>query len=163
MMLSTPQIESIASLLRTHRDQVTACTAQLKQIRQTLAANDAGALAQQINIAEDLFLDLESTNLSCLQSIQSLGYPADADGLRKWVIDQNNSELNELKSELDARLGELKHALMVNDLLVRKNQDRVRHSIRILTGQQNQVDGRTYTAQGAKLEYAENPRMLARA
>ncbi len=57
----------------------------------------------------------------------------------------------------------MQKSLLVNDLLIKKNQHRVRQCIRILSGHSNANADMTYNAQGDNRHLSGDQRMLARA
>jgi flagellar biosynthesis/type III secretory pathway chaperone len=163
MSLSTPQVEQIRTSLEAQLRQIADYTIRLEQVQQAMISNDPERITLETTAAGTLFEDIESTNNACLQCVKSMGFPSDPDGLQQLIDDQQDTALGGLKTELDTRLTELKRVITLNDILIRKNQERVRQSIRILTGHQGQAESATYTAQGAESEYSGTPRTLARA
>ena len=91
------------------------------------------------------------------------GFPASHDGFKLFVAATAVPRLNELQAELDDKLDSLQKSLLVNELLIRKNQHRVRQSIRILSGHSSANADTTYNRQGDNQELSNDQRMLARA
>ena len=92
---------------------------------------------------------IEQLKIQQAELIRQYGYDQSEHGLQELVKQCDQSQvLAGLKQELLEKLNHLQKALLVNDLLIRKNQDRVRQSIRILSGHQPATQSNTYSAQG---------------
>ena len=162
MSLSTPQLEQLKTQLEAQIAAIDSYTTQLDEVKQALTGTDPELIAQRVAQATELFQALEESSSRCLQLLPEMGYAAAPDGLEKLVEDAADTALSQLKSELEEKVSALKHAIMVNDQLIRKSQNRVRQSIRVLTGHSPAGDGDTYDAGGAARAPSSTQRILAR-
>lgn len=133
----------------------------LDNIKQSVSGNNIERLNQ-------LLAD-KSPNLHLIEQIQqqqgallsSQGFSNSLQGLEDFIDASQLPALKELKERLSGRLETLEKSLLVNDLLIRKNQSRVRQSIRLLSGHDQATKTATYSRDGNTDEDADTQRTLA--
>lgn len=111
----------------------------------------------------------KSPNLHLIEQIQqqqgsllsNQGFSNSPQGLQDFIDASHQPALKELKAHLSERLEKLEKSLLVNDLLIRKNQARVRQSIRLLSGHEQANSTATYSRDGNTDEDADTQRTLA--
>ncbi len=153
----------LRSLLLQQTDHISSYIDFLQLIRNTIAQNQSDALSQLLLQNSSKMEAIEKLQIQQAELIRQYGFHTSEHGLQD-MIDQCDKQhkLSELKQELTEKLEHLQKALLVNDLLIRKNQDRVRQSIRILSGHQPGGQTNTYNPQGISAGH-EDKRSLAQA
>ena len=133
----------------------------LDEIKHSVSENNIERLNQ-------LLVD-KSPNLHLIEQIQqqqgsllsNQGFSNSHQGLEDFIDTSHLAALKELKTRLNERLQKLEKSLLVNDLLIRKNQSRVRQSIRLLSGHDQANRTATYSRDGNTDEDSDNQRTLA--
>lgn len=135
----------------------------LDQIKQSIAQNDHDQLEKLTHATPADFQHLEQLHHQQQQIMQASGFSLDRHG----SISGNNSpdceQLKQAHLELTQKMEQLQQSLLINDLLLKKNQHRVRQSIRILTGHPKESATTTYSDQGSTTNNGSVTRTLARA
>jgi flagellar biosynthesis/type III secretory pathway chaperone len=160
---STQCSRSLLPLLKQQLLQVIDFSAFLEEIKQAITHNDREKLDLLLNGTP---LDVESIDilqLKLLQTIGEYGFTQSTEGLDECINACAEPQLSELYSELKQQLHSLQNSLLINDLLVKKNQQRVRHSIRLLSGHEAAASPMTYSSNGNTNEDNSDRHSLARA
>ncbi len=153
----------LRSLLLQQTDHISSYIDFLQLIRNTIAQNQSEALSQLLLENSSKMEAIEKLQIQQAELIRKFGFHTSEHGLQD-MIDQcdKQDKLAQLKQDLTEKLEHLQKALLVNDLLIRKNQDRVRQSIRILSGHQANSATNTYSPQGMSASH-QDKRSLAQA
>ena len=139
----------LRSLLVQQADHISGYIDFLQLIRNSIAQNQAETLDRLLMENPSRLEAIEQLKIQQAELIRQYGYDQSEHGLQELVEQCDQSQvLAGLQQELLEKLSHLQQSLLVNDLLIRKNQDRVRQSIRILSGHQPATQSNTYSAQG---------------
>ncbi|MBC8212421.1 MAG: flagellar export chaperone FlgN [Gammaproteobacteria bacterium] len=161
---STSCRQQLLQIMTLQQQQVIAYLDYLESIKHCVLESDTHSLdkiLQQTSLGPEL---IEQTQQQQATLLSAHGYPGNQSGLDSCIQDcVNPQELISLKSQLDERLRELEKSLFVNAYLVRKNQDRVKQSIYILTGHQQPDRSITYSRHGSSENSELSSRSLAEA
>jgi flagellar biosynthesis/type III secretory pathway chaperone len=160
---STQCARLLLPLLQQQLEQIKDITTYLEEIKQAITQNDKDKL--------DLLLGGNGLDINSIEQIQlkqqeivaDYGFSASAEGLDDCVNSCQQAQLTELHKELKQQLKNLQNSLLINDLLVKKNQQRVRQSIRLLSGHQHDSSSMTYSSNGNTSEDTPSRHSLARA
>jgi flagellar biosynthesis/type III secretory pathway chaperone len=134
----------------------------LDRVKQSVTASDSQQLETLLSDNPIDTAAIENRNAQQLQFLQHLGYDINQQDLENWISSFDDSDLSKSYRKLKEKLQQLEKALLLNSLLVNKNQQRVRQSIRILTGNTTSAGSSTYSRQGNELNEGGG-RSLARA
>ncbi len=122
----------------------------LNDIKQTIISNDPHALNDLLLQNQPHIDQIEGIQAKQSAILLSFGVSNDENGINTCIKSSIQHErLSIIKETLHQQLSKLEKALLVNDLLVRKNQDRIKHSIRILSGHQSAPKQNTYSRMGS--------------
>jgi flagellar biosynthesis/type III secretory pathway chaperone len=160
---STQCAHLLFPLLQKQLEQVKDFTSYLEEIKQAITHNNKDKLEQLLS---GNGLDVKSIELLQLKQqdiVAEFGFTASAEGLDNCVNDCQLTQLSELHSELKQQLKNLQNSLLINDLLIKKNQQRVRQSIRLLSGHEPASSSITYSSKGNTSEDMPSGHSLARA
>jgi flagellar biosynthesis/type III secretory pathway chaperone len=153
----------LTPLLQLQLEQVNGFLAYLEAIKQAITQNDKEQLNQLLNNTAPDVKNIEVLQLKLQQTVTDFGYTLTAEGLDECVNDCQQPQLNKLHNDLKQQLKNLQNSLMINDLLVKKNQQRIRQSIRLLSGHQPENSSMTYSSSGNTSEDNSDRHSLARA
>lgn len=143
-------------------DQVSSYIQYLSDIKTAISKNDTPKLTELLESQQLKPEVIEQTQNQQAKILTQYGFEVSKNGLNNCIQNCNNStQLEDLHEKLIQKLAELEKALIVNALLVKKGQLRVKQSIRILSGHNssNAVSG--YTRQGGVDNNEENKHSLA--
>jgi flagellar biosynthesis/type III secretory pathway chaperone len=160
---STQCARSLFPLLQQQLEQVSDFSSYLEEIKQAITHNDKDQLNQLLSATKLDVESIEQLQLKQLQIVAEYGFTQSAAGLDECVNACQLLPLSKLHSDLKQQLQHLQNALLVNDLLIRKNQQRVRQSIRLLSGHQAASNSMTYSSSGNTREDIPDSHSLARA
>lgn len=160
---STQCARSLLPLLQQQLEQVNDFNNYLEQIKQAISHNDKDQLNQLLSATTLDVESIEQLQLKLQQTVAEYGFTLSTEGLDECVNACQLPQLSKLHSDLKQQLQNLQNALLVNDLLVRKNQQRVRQSIRLLSGHQAVSSSMTYSSSGNTSEDNPDSHSLARA
>ena len=160
---ATQNMTSVAALIETQLQLIDGYQQHLEAIKLAIAHNDNDGLDRLVENNAALFAPLEQGLRQILHAMPAFGFAASHDGLNQFAAANPEPRLKRLKAALDDKLEGLQQSLLVNDLLIRKNQHRVRQCIRILSGHGSANADTTYNRQGDNQELSNDQRMLARA
>jgi len=136
----------------------------LDNIKLAVTANDNHQLNELLSTQQLNPELIEQTQQQQNKILTDNGFKNTDSGLDACIQSCENSEqLLTLKKQLKDKLEALEKSLLVNALLVQKNQQRVRQSVRILSGHDTANTSTTYSRQGDTNSIEENSRPLARA
>jgi flagellar biosynthesis/type III secretory pathway chaperone len=120
----------------------------MDNIKQTITKGNAEQLNQLLAQQPDEFSKVESVRQECTDILTTHGYADNENGLKQFIQGCTEQPLKELYATLNKEIDQLKKSLLVNDLIVRKNQQRVRQTLQILSGHQVTTKSNTYSRQG---------------
>ncbi len=153
--------QQISLQLQKQLDLINGYIAYLDDIKHTVSINDVEKLNRLLEDNEPNLHLIEQAQQRQGSLLESSGYSNDNAGLEQFISEHNLPALREIKDALGARLQQLEKSLLVNDLLIRKNQTRVRQSIRLLSGQETTEAATTYSREGNKQDSHGLQRKLA--
>ncbi len=165
-MDTTTQIEctgKITGLFQQQSETVVGYIAYLDSIKEVITKNDAQQLTHLLENNPINLSTIEACREKCFQLVKQQGFEASEQGLSEYIQAFSDARLTDAKAELDKQLKGLEKSLLINDVLIQKNQQRIRQSIKILSGRTSSADGSTYSREGNKDQADSNPRSLARA
>lgn len=160
---STQCAQLLSPLFQQLLKRVNDFTTYLDQIKQAIATNDKEQLDQLINNNSLDVTAIEQLQLEQQQVAANFGFSQSHEGVDSCVKTCDQTQLSELYNELRQQLETLQNSLMINGLLIKKNQQRVRQSIRLLSGHDPVNNNTTYTSSGNTHEETQDSHSLARA
>lgn len=135
----------------------------LYKIKQAITHGDSEQLNQLLTENKIDIGIIESSQSQQAELLEQHGYETTENGLENCIQDCHKPELTELRQSLVRQLKKLEKSLLINELLIQKNQDRIRQSIRILSGHGAVEPLGTYSRMGNKDNNHENKHSLAMA
>ena len=145
-------------------DQVSSYIHYLTAIKTAISKNDTqklNDLLQNQPLNPEL---IEQTQKQQANILTQYGYEICKQGLNACVQDCHNpDQLQAQNNSLNDKLNELEKALIVNSLVVKKGQHRVKQSIRILSGHNLSNSASSYTRRGSIDDHEESKHSLAQA
>lgn len=160
---STQCAQSLIPLLQQQLDQVNLVTTYLEAIKQAITQNNKDELNQLLSSTTLDVEKIEMLQLKQQQIIAEFGFSSSSEGMESCVMACQQPQLTSLYRELNLQLKGLQNSLLINDLLVKKNQQRIRQSIRLLSGHQPANGSVTYSSKGNTTEDTPASHSLARA
>ena len=160
---STQCIQLLYPLVQQLSEQLDGFIHHLDQVKQAIASNQKDQLDQLVGHTEQDLATIEQLQLKQQQTVASFGFEQSPEGVNHCVKACSQPQLSERFDHLKEQLVTLQNALMINDLLIRKNQQRVRQSIRLLSGHAPATQNTTYTRKGDTQQDANDSHSLARA
>ena len=151
----------LAELMRQQHEQAEALIDYLKQVREAIASNAISRLQDLLDGGSTSLPRLESLQQQQSALLQPLGFADGAQGLHDYLQTRDSKALREQGEGLARQLELLRNALLINDLLIRKNQHRIRQSIRLLSGRDQASNRPTYSRNGIREDNDLEPRSLA--
>ncbi len=134
----------------------------LQLVKNAVAQNQTDELNRLLSQNSSHIAPIEKIQLNQADLIQRYGYHQTEQGLEQLIESCDQAEqLHQLKQALSEQLKQLEKSLLINDLLIRKNQERVRQSVRILSGHGNHQHGTTYSRQGNPSSSEDDKHSLA--
>ena len=156
-------IRNMTGLIQQQTDTVSGYVAYLDSIKEVITKNDAKALNHLLENNPINLSTIEACRQKCYHLVKQQGFQDTEEGLLDCIQQYNDATLSEAKARLDTQLKALEKSLLINDVLIQKNQQRIRQSIKILSGRTSSTDSSTYSRQGNQDQTDSNPRSLARA
>ena len=157
------QQSQLASLLEQQLESIRHNREILDDVKALISQNDNAGLLQLLEQRPIDLSGLESMQSEQHQLLQSWGFGDDETALKQCAEACTSETLYALYETLEAELKALREGLMINDLLIRKNQQRVRQSISLLSGRIHETETSTYSRQGATATSGTPGRSLAQA
>ena len=166
-MNSTAQLcfNAVSELLPEQIRHISEFKQHLDDIKESIASSQLERLNDLTSQTPQLLASFETLQLQLMTTLNQNGYSDPANALQQFIDDHDNANqhLFSLKQSLTEQVKALEKALLVNDLLVRKNHHRIKQSICILSGHQPSQNQATYARNGNTSESADNRHTLARA
>jgi len=156
--------QQIDQILTLQISQVSRYIDYLSNIKSAVSTNNT----QQLNeLLEQQQLNpeiIEKTQQQQIQTLTEFGYDLNDEGLTSCIEDcVNPSQLISQKNVLTEKLKELEKSLLINALIVQKNQHRVKQSIRLLSGHKLSNNASSYSKQGSIESHDDSGHSLAEA
>ncbi|MCP4076066.1 MAG: flagellar protein FlgN [Gammaproteobacteria bacterium] len=156
--------QQIDQILTLQISQVSSYIDYLSDIKSAISSNNT----QQLNeLLEKQQLNpelIEKTQQQQIQTLTEFGYDLNDEGLTSCIQDcDNTSKLTSQKNTLTEKLKELEKSLLINALIVQKNQHRVKQSIRLLSGHKLSNSVSSYSKQGGIESHEDSGHSLAEA
>jgi len=155
--------DRLRTLLTDQREQAAMLILYLDEVRQAIATNAIDHLQQLVETGSPSLAVLESLQNQQNSLLQQHGFSTGPQALQDYLDANAPSELQQLGGALSEQLSRLRNSLLINDLLIRKNQHRIRQSIRLLNGRDNANNRATYSRTGHSEEHDTEKRRLATA
>jgi flagellar biosynthesis/type III secretory pathway chaperone len=146
--------EQLTLLLGTHIERIGRANDYLAEIRTAIAENRLEALQESLSHPDFSVEDIEHLEQQRHRLLSGHGFNQDSEGFEKCVAwcDDAAKNVTLLYRQLIESLLKLQHSLQVNSLLVSRGHDRVRRSLRILTGQSTSGHHKTYSSKGKTIQ-----------
>ncbi len=156
--------QQIDQILTLQIAQVSSYINYLSDIKSAISANNTqqlNELLEQQQLNPEL---IEKTQQQQIQTLTEFGYELNDEGLTSCIQDcVNASQLTSQKNILTEKLKELEKSLLINALIVQKNQHRVKQSIRLLSGHKLSNNASSYSKQGSIESHDDSGHSLAEA
>jgi len=155
------QIEKILIL---QISQVSSYIDYLSDIKNAISSNNTPQLNELLEKQQLNPELIEKTQQQQIQTLTEFGYELNDEGLTNCIQDCVNApQLTAQKNTLTEKLKELEKSLLVNALIVQKNQHRVKQSIRLLSGHKLSNNASSYSKQGSIESHDDSGHTLAEA
>ena len=151
-------------LLSKQAEQISHYIEYLDAIKDAIAKNLITELDELLASNTSRIAPIEQLQQQQSQFLIAQGFSDDEQGLKDCIraCDQER-QLEQLGQALTEQLNRLQQSLLINNLLIQKNQQRVRQSIRILSGHGPSQQPATYSRLGQKSSDLEALHSLAKA
>ncbi len=154
----------IDKILTLQISQVSSYIDYLSNIKSAITSNNTpqlNELLEKQQLSPEL---IEKTQQQQIQTLTEFGYELNDEGLTTCIKNCDNaSHLTSQKNTLTKKLKELEKSLLVNALIVQKNQHRVKQSIRLLSGHNLSNNSSSYSKQGNIESHDDSRHSLAEA
>lgn len=163
--MAVNQKQSSTPLFQVMQQQLTLIQdycAHLERIKQAITQNEIDSLSQLLLQSELDIKKLQQSQQQLALTLQDLGFKDTQSDLTQAVEAYHDNDLSKLHQALSDALKQFENTLLINDLLIRKNQQRVRQSIRILSGHNSNGSPDVYSRKGNK-ESNDEQRSIAMA
>ena len=163
--LNNPGFNQISEHLVMQTKQVQSFIQHLDAIKDSVTSNNLEQLNSLITQTPEYFRNLEAIQSQLVATLSANGFNDIQNGLQNFIQrhDDASQHLYNLKTTLNKHIKVLEKTLLVNDLLVRKNQQRIKQSIRILSGHETSQNPGTYSSKGNTSQNMDSQHTLARA
>ena len=165
IQLNHPGLNQISDHLVMQTKQVLAFIQHLESIKESVTSNNLEQLNLLLTETPEYFKNIEMIQTQLATTLSAHGFKDTQDGLQSFIHSHDNpaQHLYHLKTTLNDHIDVLERALLVNDLLLRKNQQRIKQSIRILSGHESIQNPGTYSNKGNTSQSMDSQHTLARA
>ena len=163
--LNNPAFNQISDHLVMQTKLVESFIQHLEAIKESVTSNNLEQLNNLITQTPDFFKNLETIQSQLVATLSVNGFNDIQNGLQSFIQrhDDVSQHLFNLKTTLNKNIEVLEKTLLVNDLLIRKNQQRIKQSIRILSGHETSQSPGTYSSKGNTSQNTDGQHTLARA
>ena len=158
---STQLSTQLLGIMQKQLDLVANYNEYLNQIKMTITQGDAEELNQLIFQPPVDIRQIEEHRLQQAQLLSHHGYEADEKGLQDCVKECDQPALKKLHTSLIDQIRRLEKGLLINDLLIRKNQHRIRQTLQILSGHGISDKAVTYSREGNTSQQGDNKHCIA--
>ena len=134
--------------LQTQLHLITHLNAYLDDIKHAITKGSAEQLNQLLAQQPDEFSQLETTRLERTQILADHGYTDVETGLKQFMQQCSDEALKQLHVALNKAIDHLEKSLLINELIIRKNQQRVRQTLQVLSGHDMPANNLTYSREG---------------
>ncbi len=160
-MNATPGLQ-MEALMQQQLEQVHRYIEYLDQIKLSISSNDSEQLQKLVEKPPLDTIEIEHNQQQQLSLLGSAGFTQDE--LDAFIQQQSDhTKLAELRQQLKKQLGKLEQSLLINNLLLQKSQQRVKQSIRLLSGRDISSAPASYSRSGSVESTGKNGRVLAQA
>ncbi len=154
--------QQMAALMRQQLSYLHRYIEYLDQIKRSISSNDNEQLQKLVKNPPLDASDIEHNQQQQSSLLKLAGFTLD--GLDTFILKQgDHSELAELRQQVKKQLNRLEQSLLINNLLLQKNQQRVKQSIRLLSGRDIAAAPASYSRSGSVEPNGNNGRVLAQA
>lgn len=120
----------------------------LADIKQAITEGNADQLNLLLSQQPDEFNQIELIRLQRAEILLQHGYTDNEKCLQQFMQECSDEPLKHLHTSLSKAISKLEKSLLINDLLIRKNQQRVRQTLQILSGHGTTASAGTYSREG---------------
>lgn len=153
--------KQLIDIMQKQLQQVSEYNEYLSQIKQTITRGDSEQLNQLLSQQPVDINQIEKARQQTAQLLTQQGYEDGDTGLQDYIRECGQAALKNLHQSLIQHVKQLEKALLINDLLIRKNQHRVRQTLQILSGHGVSENAVTYSRQGNSDQQDDNKRCIA--
>jgi flagellar biosynthesis/type III secretory pathway chaperone len=153
----------LRTLISEQREQAESLNQYLDEVRQAIATNAIEQLQKLVETGSPSLVRLESLQNQQNSLLEQHGFGTGPQALQDYLDSHASPELQQQGGALSEQLSRLRNSLLINDLLIRKNQHRIRQSIRLLNGRDGASNRATYSRTGLSDEHDTEKRRLATA
>lgn len=135
----------------------------LSEIKQAISEGDAEQLDKLVTQQPIDIRQIESNRQQQSQLLAQHGWDESHQGLQDYLQEHGPASLKDLQQSLVEEIKQLEKALLINDLLIRKNQHRVRQTLQILSGHAVSDHAVTYSREGNTSQQNDHGNCIASA
>lgn len=135
----------------------------LGRIKQVISQGKADQLNQLLGHQPFDIALIDNCRQQHLNLLAQHGYSGSDQGLKHYIEESNDAGIKALYLALVEQIRQLEKSLLINDLLIRKNQHRVRQTLKILSGHNLSDNATTYSREGGTDQLENSKRSLAQA
>ncbi len=156
--------KQLSQILTLQIEQISSYLDYLSEIKAAITNNQIS----ELNVLLDQTInpeEIENTQLQQSTLLNKYSFEMNEQGLSAFIEKccNNNEQLLTLKSVLTDNLKKLDNALLINSILVQKNQHRIKQSIRLLSGHALDNKMSSYSRQGSIENNQSSKNILAEA
>lgn len=133
----------------------------LNQIKQVITQDDSAQLNQLLSQPPVDINEIEKMRQQQKDLLSQHGYEDSDTGLKVYIRDNGQPALKELHQSLIKQIKQLEKALLINGLIIRKSQHRVRQTLQILSGHGVSEKAVTYSRHGNTEQSEDSKRRIA--
>jgi len=155
--------QKMTALLSQQVEDIEGISIYFDDIKTAIAANEIEALNALLTQQKLPMEDISNLETQRNQLLAAYGYEATQQGLEQCIGEcDSNGSLKKQYQSFQQALVNLQRSIQVNSLLIDKNKSRIHKSLKLLTGQQNSDNAKTYASNGQTSTYS-NKRSIAQA
>ena len=156
-------LQEMNTLLSRQTDEIDGINAYLDDIKNAIAANELDSLNTLLTQKQLPIEDISNLEKQRHRLLAAYGFELTQKGLKQCISEcDRNGKLEKQYQLFEQVLLHLKRSIQVNSLLIDKNKTRIHKGLKLLTGQQNSDNSRTYSSNGRASGYS-NKRSIAQA
>lgn len=155
--------QKMTTLLSKQDEEIQGIIVYLGDIKNAIATNEIEVLNTLLTQQPLPMEDISNLETQRNQLLAAYGYELTQQGLEKCISECDaNGSLDKQYQSFQQALSHLQRSIQVNSLLIDKNKNRINNSLKLLTGQQNSDNSKTYASNGRTSSYS-NKRSIAQA
>lgn len=155
--------QKLTALLFKQADEIKGINAYFDDIKNAIATNEIEALNTLLTKQQLPIEDISNLETQRNQLLAAYGCELTQQGLEQCIDEcDTNGSLEKQYQLFQKALLHLQRSIQVNSLLIDKNKNRIHKSLKLLTGQQNSDNSKTYASNGQTSSHS-NKRSIAQA